>query len=204
MTTSEPSAPRGRPRSFDRDAALRAALALFIERGYAGASLSDLTAAMGISPPSLYAAFGSKEGLFREALHLYLEGRGRFVSKALERNLGAEEQVRMILRNAAAAFTPDGDDQPGCMVSAGMLTCSPEDLGVADHVKSLRTAPLEAMVRRMELARKQGELPASVHPRALARFYAAVVTGMAVQARDGASRRELMALADNAMRAWPR
>lgn len=203
--TAAPSAPRrGRPRAFDRDSALQVALRLFLERGYGGTSLADLTEAMNISPPSLYAAFGSKEQLYREAVQLYLQGRGRFVSKALEQDMGVEQQVREILRNAARAFTPEADDQPGCMVSAGMLTCSPGDQGVAEYVRGLRGAPLEAMIRRMERARKQGELPASANARTLARFYSAVVTGMAVQARDGATRRDLLALADQAMDAWPR
>ena len=205
MKQSIPKLPRGRPRTFDRATALQAALKLFLERGYEGTALSDLVAAMGIAPPSLYAAFGSKEGLYRETLDLYLEGRGRFVSRALERKgLCCEDLVRQILRDAAVAFTPGGDDVPGCMVSATMLACSPNNREVGDHVKALRAAPTRAVAQRIEQAKANGELPPSVNSEALARFFASVVAGMSIQARDGATRRQLLELAESAMQAWPK
>ncbi|MBC7956831.1 MAG: TetR/AcrR family transcriptional regulator [Cytophagales bacterium] len=195
--------PRGRPRAFDRAAALQLALDLFLERGYEGTSIAELVDAMQISPPSLYAAFGAKENLYREAIELYAEGRGRFVTRALQQDLPVEEQVRQILRDAALAFTPVNGATPGCLVSASMLVCTPDNRGVAEHVKTLRAAPMAALAQRIEQAKKRGELPASVNGLTLARFYAAVVTGMAVQARDGAKRRELLDLVDSAMQAWP-
>jgi TetR/AcrR family transcriptional regulator, copper-responsive repressor len=204
MPTVTEKRSRGRPRQFDRDAALRIALELFLERGYAGASVSDVTDAMGISPPSLYAAFGSKESLYREALALYVEGRGRFVSRALEHDAPVEQQVRQILHDAAVAFTPIGANAPGCMVSADLLMFTPDNAGVAEHVRTLRAAPVDAVARRIEVAKKNGELPATANGKTLARFYAAVVTGMAIQARDGARRKDLLEVAENAMQAWPR
>ena len=198
-----PVATRGRPRQFDRAAALQTALKLFLAHGYEGTSVADLGAAMGIAPPSLYAAFGSKEGLYREALQLYLEGRGRFVTRALQSKAPLKDQVRLILRGAAAAFTPPGGDTPGCMLSAGMQACSPDNSAVADHLKALRAAPLAAIAHRIEQAKSEGELPSEVNGKTLSRLFAAVVTGMAVQARDGATRRELLELAESAMQAWP-
>lgn len=203
MPTPLPTPARGRPRAFDRDKALKTALSLFLEHGYEGTSVAELIDAMHIAPTSLYAAFGSKENLYREAIELYLEGRGRFVSRALQQDLPVQAQIRQILDDAAKAFTPTGDETPGCLVSTGMLVCTPDNQGVAEHVKQLRAAPLAAVTQRIEQARKLGQLPAAVNGKALARFYAAVVTGMAVQARDGAKRRELLDLVDCAMQAWP-
>lgn len=176
---------------------------LFMERGYDGTSVADLVGAMGIAPPSLYAAFGSKEALYQEVLRLYLEGRGRYVSRSLEQDLPVREQVRLILESAAREFTPGRDQWPGCMVAQSMLACSPANQQVAEHVKALRAIPVKLVQDRMTQAQVRGELPAEADPRALSRFYAAVVTGMAVQARDGASRKDLLQIADDAMRAWP-
>lgn len=193
------SNPRGRPRQFNREAALKAALALFLERGFDATSVADLVTAMGIAPPSLYAAFGSKEGLYREVLQLYLEGRGGFVSKALASPAPVEEQLRQMLVGAAEAFTPENGEVPGCMVSTEMVACSPSNLETAEHVRSLRAMPQAAFARRLEQARKDGEICTYAAPEALARFYSAVVTGMAIQARDGASRQELLEIATSAM-----
>lgn len=203
MLTDATRPTRGRPRAFDRDTAVKTALALFLERGYEGTSIAELIDAMQIAPTSLYAAFGSKENLYREAVQLYLDGRGHFVSRALQKELPPKAQVRQILEDAAKAFTPTSDEPHGCLVSAGMLACTPDNEGVAQYLRQLRAAPLAAVALRLEQARKLGQLPASANPRALARFYAAVVTGMAVQARDGAKRRELLELVDCAMQAWP-
>jgi AcrR family transcriptional regulator len=194
---------RGRPRTFDRDAALRTALQLFLERGYESTSVADLVTAMGIAPPSLYSAFGSKEQLYREALQLYLEGRGRFVTRALAEETTARATVERILRDAARSFGPSTEHPPGCMISASLLACSPDNEAIAGHVADLRAAPLAAMVQRLKRAQSEGELPADVDARALARYYAAVISGMAVQARDGASMKELLAIAETAMLAWP-
>lgn len=204
--TTEKNAPksvRGRPRQFDRASALRAAMAIFLERGYEGTSVADLVTAMEIAPPSLYAAFGSKENLFREVLALFLEERGQFVTRALQEEMTAESLVKRILHDAATLFTPAGEETAGCLVSASMVACGPENLSIASHLKELRLAPIAAIIQRFEQAKKAGQLPKAVNCLALARFYAAVVTGMAVQARDGATRRELFDVADNAMRAWP-
>jgi AcrR family transcriptional regulator len=194
---------RGRPREFDRESAVRIALGLFLERGYEGTGIADLVGAMNITPPSLYAAFGSKEGLFKEAIDLFFQSRGWFVTSALAEEKTAKKTVNRILLDAAKAFTPTGGEAHGCIVSAQLIACNPSTMSAASHVKDLRAALIAAIVRRFEQAKKDGELPDAVNCKALARFYAAALTGMAVQASDGASRRELMDLAENAMHAWP-
>lgn len=206
-TETRPAAPkrsRGRPPGFDRHRAVQTAMALFLKRGYQGTSVSDLVEAMGLSPPSLYAAFGSKEGLYREVLGHYVEGRGRFVSKALAVDQPVEEQVRQILRDAATTFTPVGEDAPGCMVSGDLIMFTPDNASVANHVRELREVPRRAVAERIRWAQSNGQMPPSVNADALARFFSAVVTGMAVQAKDGASREDLLAMAAQAMAAWPR
>jgi AcrR family transcriptional regulator len=196
--------PRGRPRAFDRNAAVKTALDLFLRNGYDGVSISQLVDAIGISPPSLYSAFGSKDGLYREALNLYIEGRGRFVSRALANGQGIRAQVRQILRDAAAAFAPTGKNAPGCLVSTDLHALTPGNEAVALHVRSIREAQIDAIAKRIDAARQCGELPADADGKDLARFYAAVIAGMALQAKGGATRKQLTALADLALEAWPR
>ena len=207
-TPSPPSPatrPRGRPRTFDRDEAVQTSLRLFSERGYQGTSIADLVAAIGISPPSLYAAFGSKEALFREALSAYADGRGAFVAQAFETDLPLQQQLQRLLQNAAAAFTPPSrEGPPGCPISTDLVQHSPDDAEVAAHVEALRDRRRQLIARRIEAAKKRGEVPATTNAKALARHVAAVITGMAQQARDGARRADLLDIAEAAMLAWPR
>lgn len=194
---------RGRPRLFDRDAMLKKALLLFWEHGYEGISVAQLVEAMGVTPPSLYAAFGSKEGLHREAVALYLNGPGRFVARALAEEPTARAAVERILREAVGIFTAK-EHPRGCVVGTGELACAPEHRNVAHSIAGLRTASIDATTRRFMQAKKSGELPARVKAKVLARFYGAVIQGMSVQARDGATAAELAGIADMALRAWPK
>lgn len=193
---------RGRPRTFDRDAMLRKALGLFWEHGYEGVSIARLVEAMGIAPPSLYAAFGSKEALYREALELYVTGPGAFIAGALAEAPTAKAAIERILREAVLRFTAKSSPR-GCAVATGELDCAPENREIAHCVAVLRAASLEATTRRLRQARNEGELPAGVDVNALARFYGAVIQGMSAQAKDGASAAELSGIADAALRAWP-
>jgi len=199
--TTQPSA-RGRPRTFDRDAMLAKALELFWEHGYEGVSIARLVEAMGIAPPSLYSAFGSKEALYREALELYLSGPGSFIARALAEETTAKAVVRRILREAAQLFTAKSHPR-GCFVASGELDCAPENQELAHCVAALRTASLEALTQRLIRARKEGELPAGADVKSIARFYGAIIQGMSVQARDGATAAELTNIAEIALRAWP-
>lgn len=197
-------AERGRPRRFDRDEALSRAMELFWRKGYAGTSLAELTAAMGINPPSLYAAFGSKEGLFREAVSLYGETEAPEIWLAVERAAGAREAFEGFLRNTAIAFTQPGKPA-GCLIVLGALHA--DDAGseaVCAALRAIRADNVAELAARLRRAIADGELPATVDCEGVASFYATVQQGMSIQARDGAGRETLLAIADGAMAAWER
>lgn len=194
--------PRGRPRTLNRDDALETALQLFWRQGYEGTSIADLTAAMGVTPPSLYALFGSKDRLYREALDRYVATHSSFTRRALAEEPTARRAVERILRDAIEVYT-QGPVPRGCMLASGALACAPEHAAVSEDVADRRRAATAALSARIERARDEGEIPASADPDALATFYAGVVQGLAIQARDGADRGVLGAVADLALAAWP-
>lgn len=186
--------PAGRPRAFDKEEALDRALDLFWTRGYEGASLSDLTAAMRISRPSLYAAFGDKRALFRAAMERYLQGPAAFVARALAEPSG-RAAVERLLRDAADELTAP-DRPPGCLAVHGALACSAEGADVRSELADQRRASEAAIRERLERAAAEGDLPAHQDPTALARYIATLFQGMAVQASGGASRAELHQVAE--------
>lgn len=192
----------GRPRGFDREAALDAALWLFWEHGYDGVAISDLTAAMGIAAPSLYAAFGSKEALYRAALARYQQAGGA-AGALLPEEGTAFGAVAAALRRAVRAVTR-ADRPRGCLMSSGLLACAPGAEPLAREHRRLRAAMLKQFQRRIARGIKAGELPRGVVAAALARFYVTVLQGLSVQARDGASVRDLDRVARCALAAWPR
>jgi len=192
---------RGRPASFDREAALDRAVELFWKHGYEGASIALLTDAMGVTPPTLYAAFGSKEALYGEALARY---RRREAQAAAPPQAGDTlfDLVERFLRDAAQRFAAPGGPR-GCMVAVGFLQCGPEGQAAAGAAAAARAEGLALFVAAVDAARARGELPSGVDGAALARFYSAVVEGMAVQAIDGADAAQLDAVVDFALAAWP-
>jgi AcrR family transcriptional regulator len=192
---------RGRPREFDRDQALRSALGVFWERGYQGASISALTDAMGIGSPSLYAAFGSKADLFREATDLYLTDDGAGPARLLEVGETARSSVEAMLRANADLFTRAGEPS-GCMLTRAVSTCTEEDDDVRawlDHSVEQRIRDIEA---RLERGADDGETLPCAEVRALAEYVDTVVQGMAVRAIEGAPRRSLHRIVDMAMWVW--
>lgn len=193
---------RGRPRSFDRDAVLEAAARLFWEHGYQATSIADLTNAMGIAPPSLYAAFGDKKTLFAEVVDAYGRRHGAFAWRALDEEPTARAGVRRMLREAAEVYT-DPMQPRGCLIISAATNCTRQSADIADMLRDRRNANVAAIEQRIAADVDAGALPADTDPRALAVFTAAVVQGMSQQARDGATRDELHAVADAAMRAWP-
>jgi AcrR family transcriptional regulator len=192
--------PTGRPREFDVDQALERALRVFWRKGYVGTTLQDLTKAMGINRPSLYAAFGSKEGLFRKALDRYDEGPACYVREALNEPTARAVAERLLL--AAIDVVTDRRNPHGCLMVQGALACGEAAESVRRELVSRRLAGETALRERFERAISDGDLPVDSHPADLARYVAAVIQGIAVQAAGGASRAELRRVAAMALRAW--
>ncbi|MQY13620.1 HTH-type transcriptional repressor ComR [Streptomyces sp. RB5] len=190
---------RGRPRSFDREAALKQAVFTFWEHGYEATSVADLTAAMGIAAPSLYAAFGDKRALFEEAVQVYAHAYGGFSALALTEPT-ARGAMERLLRDAAVEHTTPGRPR-GCLImSAGTNTNTAE---VREYLRDLRIRNIGSYEERIRRGIDEGELPPGTDAGALAHYVAAVFQGMEQQARDGATREELEAVAERAMQAWP-
>ncbi|MBN8939707.1 MAG: TetR/AcrR family transcriptional regulator [Rhizobiales bacterium] len=194
-------AERGRPRRFDRVEVLRKAMELFWRRGYDGASLADLTAAMGINSPSLYACFGSKEQLFRDAVALYGETDGSLTDRALREAATAREAVETMLRGNAAAFVRPGHPT-GCMVTLAAPATSSQSDAVCQFLVELRRQARTALERRLQRGIDDGDLPAGTDIAALTDFYSTVLQGLSIQARDGARPETMNAVVDCAMAGW--
>jgi AcrR family transcriptional regulator len=192
---------RGRPRSFDKERALDAALHVFWEKGYEGASLSDLTEAMGINRPSLYAAFGDKEALFRQVLERYEQGPVAYVTEALQEPTARTAVERMLKGTVAALTRPHSPH--GCLLVQGALACGDESAVMRRELARRRSAAEIVLRKRLKKAKDEGELSATADPADLARFYMAVMHGMSVQAAGGANRAALESVAHTALRAWP-
>jgi AcrR family transcriptional regulator len=193
---------RGRPQAFDRQTAIEEAMLLFWERGYEGASFNALTEAMGLSASSLQNAFGSKEALFREAMQHYSEGPSAWYAKALTAPVTAREAFEMLIAEVAANFTRS-DLPEGCMVSIVAMQTAPDLSSIREFATQARQASQKALADRLRRGIAEGDVPADTDVDALAAYFGTVFRGMAVQARDGASRTELSTIGAYAMRVWP-
>jgi AcrR family transcriptional regulator len=194
---------RGRPAVFDRAKALTKAMKLFWERGYEGTSFDELIAAMGISASSFYNSFGSKEALYCEATRHYLEWAGQWFNAILhDPSIDTKTAFARLFEATADEFTR-GDHPPGCMISLAGTHCSPGMTNIRDMMAEHRAFSESAMAERIRKGVAAGDMPKDTGCEMLAAYYSAVARGLAVQARDGASREKLSEIGRLAMRAWP-
>jgi AcrR family transcriptional regulator len=201
LTKKQQTIARGRPRSFDPDKALDRAVRVFWRKGYEGASLTDLTKAMGINRPSLYAAFGDKEALFRKVLDRYTSGPVNYVREALNQPTARGVAERLLLGTAEQMC--DARNPAGCLLVQGALVTGHTADSVRCEVNSRRRAGQIALQQRLRHAKKEGDLPRDADPAVLARYLMTVTNGMSVQAAGGASGKDLRKVAETALKAWP-
>lgn len=192
--------PAGRPREFDIDKAIERAMTLFWRKGYERTSLTDLTDAMGITRPSFYAAFGSKQGLFRKVLERYVDGPSRYVADSLEAPT-ARATAEQLLRGAIRVNTDER--HPGCLLVQDVQAGGAKTEPVKRSLIAMLLAGERAIANRFRRARAEGDLPGDASPTDLARYIRSVVYGIAVQAAAGATARELHKVVDLTLRAWP-
>ena len=193
--------PRGRPPAFCHEQALEKALQVFWRRGYEGASMAELTEALGMNKPSIYAAFGNKEALFRKALARYQQGAVAYIGEALQAPT-ARQAVEILLRKSAELLT-DPANPRGCMVVQGALSCGESATAIQQELSANRRAYEAALVQRFEQAKAGHDLPANTDCRALAKYIATLHQGMSIQATSGATREELDRMIDLALKCWP-
>jgi len=194
---------RGRPQLFDRQVALDAAMKLFWERGYEGTSFNELTSAMNVSPSTFYNSFGSKELLFEEAVQYFLFGPS---SKWMTQILTAPDDTKTVFKKLIEriAFEYTSPDSPaGCMISLAATHVPPELQSVRDMMVKYRAGFERKLAERLQQGVKVGDLPKNTDVALLAEFFGTLFRGMAVQARDGKSQKNLLALGRIAMRIWP-
>ncbi len=197
--SSEKLIARGRPREFDVDAALSRAMQVFWSKSYAGASLSDLTTAMGISRPSLYAAFGNKDALFKRAFGLYATDRLSYVQRALEAPTArgvAEQLLEGTIENVT-------DECRGCLGVIVLVDCDDVDPLVRDEIQNRIQLLISSIVERFQCAIDDGDFTQPATAESIAQYLIAVLQGISVQARTGVGREELQKVSDMMMATWP-
>jgi len=196
-----PRRPRGRPRSFDRDAALDTAMEVFWEKGFEATSISDLTDAMGLNPPSLYSAFGDKEGLFIEAVERYSSGNNQSCPYANEPT--ARGAIERLLTYSAHELTESSHPR-GCLMAMATTTAANSSERLQKVIAQKRSSARDHLRDRIKQGMKDGDVPASTDATTLADFYFTILSGMSMQAREGATRKSLLATVEQAMSLFPK
>lgn len=196
----EKLATRGRPREFCPEEALAAALRVFWTKGYEGASLTDLTSEMGITRPSLYAAFGNKERLFGMALDLYERDKLAYIGEAIQEPTARAVAEYMLL---GAVDTATGGECRGCMGVIASVACQSVEPSIRDDVNRRAEGPRRAIVERMQRAIDEGDFTIPANAEAMTGYLLALMQGLSVQAQSGATRDQLLEIAHSALSAWP-
>jgi AcrR family transcriptional regulator len=196
-----PSPSVGRPRGFDVDEALEKAMKVFWQKGYEGASLTELTEAMGINRPSLYAAFGNKEDLFRKALDRYGEGPASYVGRSLEQPT-ARKVIESLLHSSVDLLS-DPRNPRGCLAVQSALSCGDDNDCARREVRNRRLKAQDRICERFERAQSDGDLPRNIDPGDLARYVAMLMHGLSVQASNGAKRDEMRRAVAFALKSLP-
>ncbi len=189
---------RGRPRSFDRDEALQVAMQVFWSKGYEGTTMAHLTAAIGVKAPSLYAAFGDKNALFREAVDFYSRTTGAAPLNALFQGKGIRADVESMLHASVAMFAEPSNGK-GCMVVTAAINCTPENVVHTKELLNRRRRQQNQLVRRLIQAQAQNELRSDIDIDELSDFYTCVLHGLSLSARDGVSSERLYNTISHAM-----
>jgi AcrR family transcriptional regulator len=193
--------PPGRPRNFDTGKALEAALNLFWRKGYEGTTLPDLTHAMGINRPSLYAAFGNKQSLFKKVIDRYTTGPASYVRAALAQPT-ARAVAEKLLKGAVENLTNPAHPR-GCLAVQGALACGDDADCMRQELIRHRESLVKALRARLSRAKREKDLPPDSNPSDLARYLATIMHGLSVQASSGATRKELQKVATLSLKAWP-
>lgn len=201
MSTTKPNKQRGRPPAFDHEEALEKALRVFWLRGYEGASMAELTEALGINRPSIYAAFGNKEELFRKALGKYLAGPVAYVTEAMKEPTSRQVVEKFLTKSAE--FLTNPNNPRGCMIVQGALSCGQGAKLIQQELIAYRKNYEDALRQRFELAQTQGDLPSHMNASDLAKYIATLHQGMSIQATSGATIEELMTVVQVALKSWP-
>lgn len=193
--------PRGRPLTFNQDEALEAAMNIFWAHGYEGTSMAELTDGLGVNKPSIYAKFGNKEELFRKALAHYVAGPASFVAE-VKNAVTAREVVENFLRQTVEFFS-DKSRPNGCLIVQAALTCGQGSSVIQQELIAYRKHFEAAFAARFELAQAQGDLPRDANAAVLAKYLATIHQGLSVQATSGATKEELTAVVEIALKNWP-
>jgi AcrR family transcriptional regulator len=194
---------RGRPREFSREQALAKAMYLFWARGYDAVSMADLRAELGITQASLYAAFSSKEQLFREAVDLYRQTAGFSTTDALVTEANTHKAIHAMLQAAVDTFSAPGAPG-GCLLILGATNCAIENKGIEDFLLSIRQEISRSVLERLKRGQNEGDVPKKAPIVALTAYYSTILHGLALQSRDGASRKTLTQVVKFAMTDWKR
>lgn len=191
--------PAGRPRTFDRDEALKKAMMVFWEKGFEGTTMADLVAAIGMKAPSVYAAFGNKDALFREVVDIYKNKVEQGPLKVLNDIPAVYAALEQSLRDNVEMFS--GPNAPSCLIMAGAINCAPEHQEQVDYLMGLRAQYKEILKARFDRALAEGQLVEETNTNALAEFYFGFIHGIALRARDGSSKAELLTSTEFALQA---